>query len=121
MPCPPRHCGKKLKWALTPETLDCSSFEALEGIAAVLFLHGFSGHGPRSKPQTGNPLTTEGDEVAVAFYRISLFSGEADVSSYFRYLKNHPFEAVERNPKPTRRMTVIRTPAANIIMLPPWS
>lgn len=53
-------------------------------------------------------------------YRLFL-SGEGKVSSGFRYLKNHPAEAVARKPKPTRRMTVIRTPAVNVIMLPPWS
>jgi hypothetical protein len=54
--------------------------------------------------------------------RYQLFlSGEGKVSCGFRYLKNHPAEAVERKPKPTRRITVIRTPTANVIMLPPWS
>jgi hypothetical protein len=54
--------------------------------------------------------------------RYQLFlSGEGEVSCGFRYLKNHPFEAVERKPKPMRRITVIRTPIANVIMLPPWS
>jgi len=54
--------------------------------------------------------------------RYQLFlSDEGKVSCGFRYLKNHPAEAVERKPKPTRRITVIRTPIANVIMLPPWS
>jgi hypothetical protein len=52
--------------------------------------------------------------------RYQLFlSGDGEVSWGFRYLKNHPFEAVERKPKAARRMTVIRTPMANVIMLPP--
>jgi len=54
--------------------------------------------------------------------RYQLFlSGEGKVSSGFRYLKNHPAEAVERKPKPTRRITVTTTPTVNVIMLPPWS
>ena len=69
----------------------------------------------------GEPVTTEGDEVVIAFYPISFLSRDANVSCYFRYLKNHPFEAVARKPKPTRRITVIRTPKNNVIMLPPWS
>jgi hypothetical protein len=54
--------------------------------------------------------------------RYQLFlSVEGKGSCGFRYLKNHPAEAVERKPKPTRTMTVIRTPTANVIMLPLWS
>jgi hypothetical protein len=53
--------------------------------------------------------------------RYQLFLSEGKGSCGFRYLKNHPAEAVERKPKPTRRITVIRTPTANVIMLPPWS
>jgi hypothetical protein len=53
--------------------------------------------------------------------RYQLFLSEGKGSCGFRYLKNHPFEAVERKPKPARTITVIRTPTANVIMLPPWS
>jgi hypothetical protein len=54
--------------------------------------------------------------------RYQLFlSVDVKVSCGFRYLKNHPFEAVETKPKPARTITVIRTPTANVIMLPPWS
>ena len=59
-------------------------------------------------------------QLANARYQLFL-SVEGKVSSGFRYLKNHPFEAVERKPNPTRTMTVTRIPIANIIMLPPWS
>jgi hypothetical protein len=53
--------------------------------------------------------------------RYQLFLSEGKGSWGFRYLKNHPFEAVATKPKPARTMTVTRTPTANVIMLPPWS
>src|ERR1700733_9053461 len=55
-------------------------------------------------------------------HRYQLFlSDVGKVSCGFRYWKNHPADAVATKPKPTRRTTVIRTPKANVIMLPPWS
>jgi hypothetical protein len=72
----------------------------------------------------GHPVVVVRSDVATqpvdARYQLFL-SGEGTVSCGFRYLKNHPAEAVERKPKPTRRITVIKTPTANVIMLPPWS
>ena len=64
----------------------------------------------------GHPPTQPADA------RYQLFSsGEGKVSCGSRYLKNHPAEAVARKPKPARRITVIRIPTANVIMVPPWS
>jgi hypothetical protein len=48
-------------------------------------------------------------------------SGEGKVSCGFRYLKNHPAEAVMKKPKPKRRITATRIPRAIVSMLPPWS
>jgi hypothetical protein len=59
-------------------------------------------------------------QLVEARYQLCL-SCEGKGSCGFRYLKNHPAEAVERKPKPTRRITVIRIPTVNVIMLPPWS
>src|ERR1700679_3074787 len=54
--------------------------------------------------------------------RYQLFlSGEGKVSCGFRYLKNHPAEAVMKKPKPKRRITAARIPRAIVSMLPPWS
>src|SRR5438309_7300974 len=80
---------------------------------------------PHSSSMNGAPdcvgtVRCEATQPVDARYQLFL-SGEGKVSCGFRYLKNHPAEAVERKPKPTRRMTVIRTPTANIAMLPPWS
>ena len=53
--------------------------------------------------------------------RYQLFlSGEGEGSFGFGYLKKYPTQAVERKPKPTRIITVTRTPRTNVIMLPPW-
>jgi len=48
--------------------------------------------------------------------RYQLFLSEGKGSWGFRDWKNHPAEAVARKPKPARRTTVIRTPAADVII-----